>query len=287
MKAKLIKESVQGAGFSYGGGIGGGSDSNSTYSYNIRGLNHTLEPKPSTPGNIEPLHIGLTIKGKKFNDNKKQYFGKLINIYRNSDNSIKYYVILDEDSSTTIKLNPTTVSVINNLPPMGGASDIWNFQNKGNLYNKKKTNESKLVSETLEELNEELLGTTNNDIEIYKNPKTLKKLEGWERAISDEDGNLYLAEESIFIHTKLLKYLQDNNIIKTNARWHSSLGVYVNCIAWQRKNKTNDFYLSESYDDTFMKSEKIFNDIVDLKDLVEITNPQFKFHLEKIEANMF
>jgi len=288
MKAKLVKEgfsSSVGTGFSYASGQGGGSIGNQMYVYTIKPLNHTLEPKSPIPLNNEPMHIGLTVKGKKFNDDKV-YFGKLIDINRDIDNSIKYYVILDEENANKIKLNPTTVSVIKNDIPGGKVADIWNFSGRGNYFQKKKANESNLVPESLEQLNEEVIGYLG-EIEIYKNPKSLWKLEGWERAISDEEGNMYMADTSMMIHTNLLKYLHQGNIISDNARWHSMLGIYVNCIAWQRKDKTDDFYLSESYDETFMKNEKIYKDILDLKELVELTNPQFKFHLKKIKPNIF
>jgi hypothetical protein len=65
-----------------------------------------------------------------------------------------------------------------------------------------------------------------NDVEIYKNPKTVKYFKNLERGIIDSNGDLYLSyvddlvlkqwerNRKIFLHEDVAKILQENGLIK-------------------------------------------------------------------------
>ncbi len=116
----------------------------------------------------------------------------------------------------------------------------------------------KLVVESLEELFELKLGGFYPDgdayIEVYKNPIAIATMGAWTRAITDLNGDFYIAaiESQIdnnyaFTHTDLIDWLKNHNV-NIEMRWDRTLKRYNNGIAWQRNGNTNDFYLSESYE---------------------------------------
>ena len=122
-----------GAGFSYGGGssifpvnrggqmnrggFGGASNlggPNMMYTYEIKPLNRLLQPKPSDFEEIEePIHDGHTIEGEELNKRDgKVYIGSVIKTDRLTDGSVNYYVILDDESTRKIKIDPTTAVLL-------------------------------------------------------------------------------------------------------------------------------------------------------------------------------
>lgn len=126
-----------------------------------------------------------------------------------------------------------------------------------------------------ESLNEELLGSIwsyDDEIEIYKNPPRIKRMGPWCRAITDQDGNFYVATmpnatnfEVVVTHLGLIEWLQDTKHLNVKTTWDGRM--YIKGIAWQRYKNTNQFYLGESYTDTanfimyvkeFMKNVNIF-----------------------------
>ena len=100
---------------------------------------------------------------------------------------------------------------------------------------------AKLVSEFI---NEEYLGTfiglwnDDQEIEVYMNPKTIKRMGEWNRAISDDKGNLFIVDTSQVTHSEIIKYLRKFGYI-FNADNH---------IMWQRYKEGNNFFLSELYE---------------------------------------
>ncbi len=93
-------------------------------------------------------------------------------------------------------------------------------------------------------VNEEFIGifqglwNKEKDIEVYMNPKTIKRMGKWNRAISDDKGNLFIVDTSQVTHSEIIKYLRKFGY-KFNADNH---------IMWQRYEKGNNFFLSELYD---------------------------------------
>ncbi len=132
MRAITIKEAY-GAGYSFtgGGGYRGGmggttrggfggawnyGGSNMMYTYEIKPLNHTLEPLPSSGNGYPEIQLGSKIKGNVIRSNavpdKKQVIGIVHKIEQTIDGAIKYYVVQDEATQTHVKIDPLTVKLI-------------------------------------------------------------------------------------------------------------------------------------------------------------------------------
>lgn len=123
MRAKKVNEWA-GAGFSYGssypnrGGRGfGGANNlggpNMMYTYEIKPLNRYLEPKQSEVNDIEKVHDGHYIEGKKLNSgSKKLYRGTIIKTEKNDRGSVNYFVILCDDNHQKMKIDPTSVVLL-------------------------------------------------------------------------------------------------------------------------------------------------------------------------------
>lgn len=165
MKAKQVKESY-GSGFSMmggmgrgtsgrGGGFGGASNlggPNMMYTYEIKPLNTLLTQKQPKTDDIEDIHIGLTIRGKKLGkESEKYYRGHLMNIVKTDRGALKYYEILNDKTGTKIKLNPTTVQIVSNTPLMADLN-IKDVYGDEPLEQKSKLKEGHLVAEDLDEL---------------------------------------------------------------------------------------------------------------------------------------
>jgi len=88
----------------------------------------------------------------------------------------------------------------------------------------------------------------SREVNVYKNPQTLKNMEKWCRAITDLRGNLYVAESSGMIHIKLYEFLCANNELPGGYYSdYKEYWGYKNSLAWQRNAGTNQLYLAESY----------------------------------------
>lgn len=142
-----------------------------------------------------------------------------------------------------------------------------------------------------EHLNEELIGKYranygSGNVEIYKNPKSIKRMGPWARALHDQDGNFYIAsvenetQETIATtHTDMVKWLNTNGE-NVKLEWNQVTGGYENGIGWQRHKNTNNFYLSESYEKNM---EMHIDYVVKFMNEVGIWAPtDAKFHVEHI-----
>lgn len=145
--SKIVRESIinEGYGSAFGGGIGagysftggtrgmisgtrgafGGSNNlggpNMMYTYSILPLNHTLEQRPTvTLDQIEQVRIGSRVSGELIRSNASPINKKVIGIVQKiviSDNgALKYYVVLDQDTATLVKLEPVSVKLIQYEP---------------------------------------------------------------------------------------------------------------------------------------------------------------------------
>ena len=171
--AKTIKESY-GTGFSMtggmtrgtsgrGSGFGGASNlggPNMMYTYSIVPLNTVLQQKHVTRDDSQSIHIGLSIRGKKLNDNsKRKYSGHVIEIKKADNGSLKYYSIIDKTGSK-VKINPSSATIVDNTPLMadldtfGDDPDIERAREKGQKT--KEMKEGQLVPESLDQLYENL-----------------------------------------------------------------------------------------------------------------------------------
>ena len=162
-----------------------------------------------------------------------------------------------------------------------------NFQREFNKINDKYlySKLSDLLHETkmikLLPLYEELLGTIPIiDVEIYKNPKSIKRMKSYLRAISDKLGDLYVANDAHnIIHSEMARRINKfNNATTFNTipeKFYNKLNP--ECITWVRKGDTNTFILGESNKFVeFMSKEDLKNYKI-LLDKVRQKNPQFNF----------
>jgi hypothetical protein len=154
-------------------------------------------------------------------------------------------------------------------------------------------------------INEEILGrfisSGENKAIMFKNPPSIRRLASSCRAIIDMDGNLYIAELddenssddernnflSDVTHTDIINYLCKNRNLKgwksKEYTLRSKTGgwmAYKNLSAWQRFNKTNQFYLAESYMPSYLSN---LDNINEIKRCMENTNrPDIEFIYESI-----
>lgn len=129
----------------------------------------------------------------------------------------------------------------------------------------------------IKKLNEELIGTykgsdilNKEEVEIFKNPKTIKRMEDYSRAISDNRGNLYIIDSSEWIHERLMQWL--NNVMKINLG--SNPYNVDKVVAWQ-KEKDGSLYLSPGYPGLKDKIEKI----EEMIEKAQKKNPNIDFQL--------
>ena len=153
----------------------------------------------------------------------------------------------------------------------------------------------KYVNESL--LNEELIGTIipkyyKKEIEIYKNPPSIKRMTPYSRAVSDRFGNLYIADGYEVIHVDLLLFLIKNNFISISDQrdlfkhfdpedFDEDTLDYQNTdniLCWIRDNK-NNFYLGESYAE--YEKDILYKKTKKLTDIVSKKHPQYNFIQKK------
>jgi len=135
----------------------------------------------------------------------------------------------------------------------------------------------KILLSTL--MNEAFLGyynaDTKEDVEVFINPRSIKRMKPDIRAISDEKGDLFVIDDAFgVIHMQLLNWLGKNTPYVPNKRYtyddySDMLSKYI---FWERDGKSDTFALGESYADD--DAEFIQKDWVDK---VRRKNPQYKF----------
>jgi hypothetical protein len=140
-------------------------------------------------------------------------------------------------------------------------------------------------------INEELLGTLkpmymsyneNINVEIYLNPRSIKNMESYTRAISDDKGNVFVADTTYAIHIDIYNFLIDQGIFSGKRADDESVMGYMNShkyVCWQREGNTNIFLLGESYGQIGYLSNRTMEGIRKLTDKVQQKNPQFNFKI--------
>jgi len=127
-------------------------------------------------------------------------------------------------------------------------------------------------------VDEEYLGNIHQNVEVFKNPKSIKRLEPNIRGIVTENGDLYVVNCGNYdiIHNDFSKWL---NIMGYPIP--SNIYDYLeNNIPLQRYEKTNKFYLGES-----MTTQRINNHIDSFRKIIKRAgnkNPTINFILENI-----
>lgn len=141
-------------------------------------------------------------------------------------------------------------------------------------------------------VNEELIGQYDynhfKSFDIYKNPKSIKRMEPELRGVSFPNGDLFVIDDAHHIlHNKLRDALNAHGYRCPDS--YTKKDVVINIkkgyIDWQRKGKTNEFYLSESTDfnDTeWFDRDELMPYLEKYVKKVKSRNSQYKFILESI-----
>jgi hypothetical protein len=142
----------------------------------------------------------------------------------------------------------------------------------------KKLNITIMFKSYIQFINEDFIGfmqdRSNKTVEIYKNPKSIKKFEANTRALINKDGDLYIADNSYdLMHVDIKDYLAEK---------HPNEGVvkrdFINQIHLQRFGNTNDFFFSEMYDEEdLLENEKTF---IKILEKAKKKNPKYTFNTE-------
>ena len=102
----------------------------------------------------------------------------------------------------------------------------------------------KLVRESIQ-LNEEYIGNIGTSLleaEVYKNPRSLKRMEPEIRGITTEDGNFYIVNSPYILHIELIDYLKNvKHLIPKHAGWTGE--TFEGIVAWSRYGSSPLFFL--------------------------------------------
>lgn len=127
--------------------------------------------------------------------------------------------------------------------------------------------------ETYEQfINEELIRI--NDLDVYVNPASIKRMNPWKRAISDVNGNLYVLDDPYYttIHRTFTDMMYHQRYIGNS--YYNGFVRNEKLMMWQQVGDSNTFCLSIS--DTFTQPGS------KLIEKVQKKNPKYKFLPVKI-----
>jgi hypothetical protein len=135
-------------------------------------------------------------------------------------------------------------------------------------------------------LNEEHVGDFD-DYEVYKNPKSIKRMKKELRGISHPNGDLFVIDDNWdIIHSQLAGWLNGNGYKTPSIQSKTGMatGMKKGYISWQRKGTSNDFWLSEStdFDDKVFDEEELMPYIKKYTKKVKQKNSQYNFILKSI-----
>jgi len=293
MKNKIIKESLSGAGYSVNGGrsqysgstgFGGGGNlagTNSMYTYEIKPLNKTLEPKvDSTPVEIH-ITLGTYVKGKPFPfQNKKvkdEYVQGHVVAIEKPEDEIVAYVVLDEKTAMKVKLNPDDTTPVDNTEILD-TNDLEIIRSKTNesFVNESSGGEIVYLNKAWNKGRSETY-----KFDTFKNPASVRNMKPDIKAIADIDGNLYVVDDNFYLtHKDIIDHFKPMEPTLANTDWSRKEHCYDNVICLQRLGKTNKFYLGELY--SLRDGIGNWNMVDEVWDKLKTTNPQFKFFKESI-----
>lgn len=119
---------------------------------------------------------------------------------------------------------------------------------------------------------------------FYKNPNSIKNMQGDIRGISDKEGDLYVCDNANYLHGSIGKWLKENNFLK----WNNDTRIYdpaknFDVLLWTRWEKTNKFYLSDS-SETYLQTiieyelEDFLPKLRKMYSRLKKKNPQYEFY---------
>lgn len=96
-------------------------------------------------------------------------------------------------------------------------------------------------------LKEDLIGFISNDYEVYKNPKSIKRMNPFLRGISFPNGDLFVVDDAYhIIHSTLAIWLRDNGFQNPIGKQNIIKSIQSGYIIWQREVNKDIFKLGES-----------------------------------------
>lgn len=123
-------------------------------------------------------------------------------------------------------------------------------------------------------INEELIGDMGPKTQVFLNPKSIRNISSWSRAITTDDGDFWILHDETFdfTHSDIAEWMDEDT--------HSFIYLMSNFILWHRAGGSNTFYLSESYSSGEIRQfkKKIDNHI----SLMKKRYPKFEFIKESI-----
>ena len=136
-------------------------------------------------------------------------------------------------------------------------------------------------------LKEDMIGKIKGN-EVYKNPKSIKRMEKDMRGMSDPQGNLYVVNNSFnFVHDDIETWLKKKGHIKFSTSgqgypWRAAMAdMYEKgYIYWQRNGSTNEFRLSESTETDADYIKELLPIIAKYTKKVKSKNSSYKFTLK-------
>ena len=117
------------------------------------------------------------------------------------------------------------------------------------------------------------IGTTEADggVKVFMNPKSLKNFGNNTRAISDYDGNLFIAQnDGDFVHGEIARTVKKSGKFNMQDPYYH----FRDLVLWHRIKSTNVFGMSDSYYGWATVNPEIANDLIGIAKHV---NPQFSF----------
>jgi len=145
----------------------------------------------------------------------------------------------------------------------------------------------KIVRENIKWLNEKYIGSVfgfRKEVDIVMNPSSLDIIGAWSRGISDDKGNMYISDGGAedISHRDMIQFLTNEGLMRGS--YYSEYQIYwgyKNCIAWQRKDNSNELWLSESYD--WKEMDKHMAYIKELSLSVQERYPAIEFIFERLK----
>ena len=207
-------------------------------------------------------------------------------------NNFKFFSKLDKNNNVTVNPNEGVTNnenvVVNNENVVVNNEDVVTNPNEGvaDKYAEKSFNipdpNTALHAKALKglEINGTMVGTiryTNNPTTIYMNPKELTDFERDVKALSNKEGDLFIAQldENIY-HADIVDAVNTANIYP---KYLNNAYDETNNITWHRISNTNNFGFSVSYIGFArnIDNENIVNKLVSA---VHDKNPRFNFMLK-------
>jgi hypothetical protein len=132
-------------------------------------------------------------------------------------------------------------------------------------------------------LTEEHLFLYYDEFDVYKNPKSIKRMTSGLRGISDKNGDLFVIDDGGMhvLHFELANQLKAKGYIKFSGKFHKVVDQFDSFVTWERDGTSNTFRTSASIPELSLLSNGEIDMLDDLIKKVQSKNPKFKFLKEK------